>query len=177
MAEYRWERFLFRLYINWAVSLLIILGVSFTRKTNDYSAAARGNLQESARLSDYASFLDRRAEDLRDGAWCEKRALALEAKADGGSGLEGRDPIGGTPADLRRRDWCVGKAVELTTLSARLRVNAGDLRARANEMTRADSGKLLQRLFWLWLAAALLPWGKRRTDKGEGYDSNAQVGC
>jgi len=151
MNSLRPNALLCRLYINWAITLLILLIPRYFKTARAYSAKADSLMATAMSKAEAAVVHATSASNLADEAWCNAIASAIEK-----SNLI--PPVAGSSSDYRSAQWRDHEIRSARERAGALFAEASDLSKRADRLTRSGLWLAGLTIAPVWAAGAALPW-------------------
>ncbi len=142
---------LYRLYINWAITLLIILIPRFLRTTRVFSAKADSLAASAISKSESAVACSEAASNLADEAWCNAVADSIENN-------NVSPAIAGSASDYRSPAWRQQKILEMSERAKALFAEAAALSDKAAMLARFSAWRAALNVAPVWAAGASAPW-------------------
>jgi len=151
MNGFRPNALLRRIYMNWAITLLILLIPRYFKTARAFSSKADSLMAAAMSKAEAAVVYSTSASNLADEAWCNAIASVIEKS-------NAIPPIAGSAADYRSPLWreqeiCIARARAETLLA-----EASDLSTRAEALTKSAPWLAGFAIVPVWAAGAALPW-------------------
>jgi hypothetical protein len=156
MTGQRLQKLLFRLYINWAITLLILFIPKLIRHAKEHVAQAGEFAGQSEQQIEIADVMAQESVNYANPEWCGAKARQLEQEAP--ETAQRSALYGETPENYRNRDWCVQKAKTLQEHSDSTRAEAKRSERRAAQYVRWANALALLDILPFWAVGAILPW-------------------
>jgi len=150
------KKLLFRIYINWAITLLILFIPTLIRNSREHIRQARELADQAGTQMEIATVLDNEAANHTQREWCEQTALRLEQQT--GEVARASALSGETPQNYRNPDWCSQKARKYQEQAEKTREDAARSRRRSAQYARWANGLALWDILPYWAIGAVLPW-------------------
>ena len=150
------RKLLYRLYINWAITLLILFMPSLIRHARDHVIQSGQFADQSRQQGEIADMLAEEADNYASRDWCIKKAEQLErepAEVAATAALSGE-----TTKHYRNADWCARQAQTLKQRSDDTRQEAARNERRAARYARWANALALVDILPFWSIGALTPW-------------------
>jgi hypothetical protein len=150
------KKLLFRIYINWAITLLILFIPKLIKHSKEHIQESGKCAYEAQQQTEVAEVLDNEAAHHTQREWCEQTALRLEQQT--GEVATAWAMTGKTPENYRNPDWCAGQAKQLRQQADKTREDAARSRRRSAQQARWANGLALYDILPYWAIGAILPW-------------------
>ena len=156
MTGPRLRKLLYRLYINWAITLLILFIPSLIRHAKGHAVEAAQLADQALQQEEIADVLAEEAENHTNRDWCSRKAGELERANE--ETVKAAALSGETPSNFRNADWCARHAQILKEHSEQTRMEAVRNERRAARYARWANALALVDILPFWSIGALTPW-------------------
>ena len=156
MTGAKLQKLLFRIYINWAITLLILFLPKLMRHSREHIAQASELGELAEQKSEFAAGLAEDAENYSNREWRETKARELEQET--GAAARKSELCGETPANFRDTRWCEERAAKFKQLSGNVEAEAAAHERRAARHVRWANALALLDILPYWSIGAILPW-------------------
>jgi len=150
------KKLLFRIYINWAITLLILFIPKLIKHSKEHIHQAGELAYQAEQQAEIAAVLDDQAVNLNQPEWCEQTARRLEQQT--GEVARASALSGETPENYRNPDWRSQQGRKYKEQGDKTREDAARSRRRSAQYARWANGLALYDILPYWTLGAILPW-------------------
>jgi len=150
------KKLLFRIYINWAITLLILFIPKLMKHSREHVRQAGEFAAQAEQQLEIAAVLDSEAANHAQREWCEQTALRLEQQTGDVARVSALS--GETPQNYRNPDWCAQQARKYKEQAEKTRADAARSQRRSTQQARWANALALWDILPYWTILAVLPW-------------------